>query len=304
MPKKTAKKQTKKKSETTTLSVPETVIGDDGKQDKPKYNREFKLPPKEKVAIVGCADSRIHTPWDREAEFEFWGVNNLYLTTPGPWTRWFDIHTFKQDPITKKWLRRGDDNFRGAPVEKYLADLQGLDIPIYMQQPCALVPNAVLFPTNEILQTFGNYFTNTISWQIALAMMSGFREIWILGVDMAVDTEYYWQRPSCEYFIGLARGAGITVYLPDDCDLLKTRFLYAIHEDQELAFSKKVKGMRKSMMLKHQTAIARMKAEQQKVEQYVGAISATNEIEKIWSNTVNLWPDKTQKKKSDAYHGK
>ena len=93
---------------------------------------------------------------------------------------------------------------------------------------------------------------------------------------MAVDTEYYWQRPSCEYFIGLARGMGITVYLPDDCDLLKTRFLYAIHEDQELAFSKKIKGMRKSMMLKHQTAVARMKAEHQKVEQYVGAISAAN----------------------------
>ena len=168
--KQTAAKQ-KKKTGTITLDVPETVIG---QEPTPQPIREFKLPKKDKVAIVGCADSRIHTPWDRESEFEFWGVNNLYLTTPGPWTRWFDIHTFRQDAITKKWLRRGDSDFRGMPVETYLSQLQALDIPVYMQQPVALVPNAVMFPIDEVRQTFGDYFTNTVSYEICLAIMSGF----------------------------------------------------------------------------------------------------------------------------------
>jgi len=44
--------------------------------------REFKLPKKTKVAIVGCADSNKQVPFDRADEFEFWGVNNLYLTMP------------------------------------------------------------------------------------------------------------------------------------------------------------------------------------------------------------------------------
>ena len=44
------------------------------------------------------------------------------------------------------------------------------------------------------------------------------------GVDMAQDTllaaEYSEQRPSCEYFIGLAEGAGIRVDIPGGSDLL------------------------------------------------------------------------------------
>jgi len=300
MARKAVKKKAAEKSEPIILDVPETVIG----KEQPAPVREFKLPKKEKVAIVGCADSREQTPWHREAEFEYWGVNNLYLTTPGPWTRWFDIHSFKQDPITKKWLRRGNNDFRGMPVEKYLADMQALDIPVYMQKPVSLVPNAVLYPIKDIMLRFEDYFTNTVSYEIALAIMSGFKEIWILGVDMAVDTEYYWQRPSCEYFIGLARGLGITVYLPDECDLLKTRFLYGYHEEMELAFSKKVKSMRKSMLQRQNKAFNQLEMAKKQLEQYAGAISAASEIEKIWSNTVDLWPDKAAKKKSDGFHGK
>ena len=261
--------------------------------------REFKLPKKHKVAIVGCADTCKLAPFDRAEEFEFWGVNNLFLTLPGPWTRWFDIHSFSYSETFRRWQRRGSSDFRGQSVDDYLATLQGMDIPIYMQAPVKPVPNAVLFPLDDMVKMFGDYFTNSISYMLALAIAEGFSEIWVLGVDMAVDTEYHWQRPSCEYFIGLARGRGIRVMLPDECDLLKTRFLYGFHEIQELAFSKKLKSMRVSMIRRQQKAIGQLEMAKKQVEQYQGAISAEGEINKIWGNTVDMWP---KKKKSGGIH--
>jgi hypothetical protein len=41
------------------------------------------------------------------------------------------------------------------------------------------------------------------------------------------------QRPSCEYFLGVAEARGITVVLPPGSDLLKTAYLYGF-EDQEI----------------------------------------------------------------------
>jgi hypothetical protein len=140
---------------------------------------------KNKVCIVGCSQSKDEVPFNLKDEFEFWGVNNLFLTLPGPWTRWFEIHNFAF--TDGKWLRRGGSDFRGQPVAQYLEGLQSLKCPVYMQASNPLVPNAAQYPLREVVESFGRYFTNTISWEIALAIKEGFEEIRIYGVDMAVD---------------------------------------------------------------------------------------------------------------------
>jgi hypothetical protein len=40
-------------------------------------------------------------------------------------------------------------------------------------------------------------------------------------VDMRADEEYSYQRANCEYLIGLARGKGIKVHIPEVSPLLK-----------------------------------------------------------------------------------
>ena len=250
--------------------------------DKP---REFILPKRKKVAIVGCSDTCKKTPFHLHEEFEFWGVNNLYITMKGPWTRWFEIHHVAYDDNLRQWCRRGSPDFRGMPVEQYLKQIQALNIPVYMQAPCPLVPNAVLYPLADIRRLYGGYWTNTVSYMIALAIMEGhFEEIHIYGVDMAVNTEYHHQRPSCEFFLGIAAGKGIKLYLPDECDLLKTRFLYGFEEPKENKWNKKVKNMIASMRTRQATAMQRAKFHQKQSEQYIGAISAAEEIKKIWEN--------------------
>ena len=250
----------------------------------------FNICKREKVAIVGCAESKSMSPFQLSNEWEFWGVNNLHLTLPkAPWTRWFELHSIAYDNI--QYLRRGKADFRGQPIQAYLESLNALNIPVYMQRPWNVIPNAVPYPLQVILKEFPRrYFTNTISWMIALAILEGFKEIGIYGVDMAVSSplrqqnEYSHQRPSCEYFIGIAEGRGIKVHLPDECDLLKSRFLYAIEDIQETAFNKKLVDMKKSMQQRLNNADNQERIANKQREQYIGAISAIQEIEKIWGN--------------------
>lgn len=250
----------------------------------------WNLPKKEKVCIIGCAESKSLAPYHLADEFEFWGVNNLHLTMPkAPWSRWFETHQIAFQ--NGKFFRRGRLDFRGQPVDQYLLSLQALNVPIYMQQPVGIVPNAVEYPLKQVLEAFPRkYFTNTISYEIALALLNGFKEIWIYGVDMAVSSplrgqnEYSHQRPSCEYFIGIAEGRGVKVVLPDECDLLKTNFLYSFEEHKEEAFISKLRELDASMAAKQRKADQEFEFARQKREQYIGARAVVNEITKIRFN--------------------
>jgi hypothetical protein len=177
---------------------------------------------KDKVCIVGFADSKVATPFDDDS-YEFWGVNEMWKD---PAIKrcdvLFELHDYK-------WI------LEGKRLKEHIVWLRNnVNVPVFMQEHFPDIPMSVPYPKRAILDRFGSYFTNTISWEIALAIQLGFKEIRVYGVNMANDVEYSSQRPSCEYFIGLARGMGITVYLPPESDLLKCMYLYGF-EDGELS---------------------------------------------------------------------
>lgn len=176
---------------------------------------------RKKVAIVGFAPSSMkdvaHMFGDED--LEIWPLNQEYMVFPEISkyaTRWFQIHhrtsydqTINRDHSHHEWLARPDHQFL-----------------IYMQERQPDVPLSVRFPKETIMDTFGKYFTNSISWMIALAIYEGFETIYIFGVDMAQDGEYAFERPSVELFTGWARGRGINVVIPEKSDLEKTMWLY------------------------------------------------------------------------------
>ena len=188
---------------------------------------------KSKVAIVGFAPSWSKAPW-KDDEFEIWTLNEAYrLFEKLPDTRadrWFEIHNpdspSKATPEHTEWLK-------------------SCPIPVYMQKHYDTIPKSVPFPFNDIMEWLKEkghlgfkYFTNSISWMIALAICEGFKEIHVYGVDMAQDeskngtSEYAYQKPSCEYLLGVAEKYA-KVYLPDNSDLLKCDNLYGIDSDNE-----------------------------------------------------------------------
>lgn len=181
------------------------------------------------IAIVGFTRTKADAPWGVDG-WELWGLNNLHraLAPEQRAHRWFDLHprkTIVEDPEHVKWLEAG-----------------AAGMPVYVWAPDEAWPSAVPYPKDWALERHGRYFTNSVSWMIALAIdlmiprLAEGREctLGVWGIDMAQGTEYAAQRPSCEYFLGVARGLGINVIVPDDSDLLKTASLYGAEDGGQL----------------------------------------------------------------------
>lgn len=184
------------------------VKAEEVKPDQKEAGKQIIEPPggkKKRLCIVGCADSKTFVPYD-DPEIEIWGVNNLYNHIPR-WTRWFEIHNITFDG--KHFSRRAQKDFRGQNIDKYVEDLAKMKCPVYMQRKWENIPGSCQYPLTSIIKRFGSvmgwynrelphgvtenniaynaYFTNTISYELALAIFEGFEEIQIFGVDMAVD---------------------------------------------------------------------------------------------------------------------
>jgi len=180
-----------------------------------------------RVCIVGFADGhRADAPFD-EPDMEFWGLNRLHTVLPDKtWHRWFELHDLEkfygQDQEHQTFLKAAQFPIYVRPQDMQIAEQWGID--------------AVPYPRDQIVATFQPYFTNTVSWLLAMAIMMEFEEIHLYGVDMAMDNvlqaEYAEQRPSCEWLIGLAQGRGIKVVLPPGSDLMKASHLYGFDDDE------------------------------------------------------------------------
>jgi len=173
----------------------------------------YKDRPVKKVAIVGYTDSRHDAPYS-DAEWDIWGLNNLHVQCSpeqlAGFNRWYDLHdraTIVADPPHEAWLKT-------------------TQLPVYVWEARPEWPSTVNFPRSEVLEEFGRYFTNSISWMIAHAILEGATSIGVYGVDMAQSGEYSAQRPSCEYFLGLAAGLGIELVIAETSDLLKSATVY------------------------------------------------------------------------------
>lgn len=191
-----------------------------------------------KIAIVGFTSSLHDAPWG-DPEWDVIGCNNLHNQIPDLWPRatgWFNLHEWdgiKDDQAHVDWLNAGH-----MPVWMF---------PEVIEEGRAAgnpLPSAVPFPRDELLAQFKGqlagwrYYTNSVSWMIAFATArilanSGDGEIALYGVDMATSGEYGIQRPSCEYWLGVAEGAGIKVTIAKKADLLKCAFLYGTGDGDE-----------------------------------------------------------------------
>jgi hypothetical protein len=107
------------------------------------------------------------------------------------------------------------------------------------------------------------------------------------------NSEYGPQRPSCEFFLGIAAGLGIRITIPPEADLLKTRFLYGFQEREQSAWEMKIANMLNSMQVRLQKAQMTQQAAEKQINQYVGAIEGVKETQRVWSNlmTKKTWRD-------------
>ena len=234
--------------------------------------------PEKKIAIVGFTASKSAAPWGEEG-WEIWICNNLWKHCPPDWSRLYDLH--EAEEIVKD---KEHDAFLRGQVQKH-AD--GKDVRLGKREvvcfePKKEWPTSKAFPRDEITNNLGNYFTNSISWMIAHALMEGVTELHVYGVDMATGGEYAAQRPSCEYLLGIAVGMGVKVYVPPQSDLLKSSALYGTGADTALH----AKMLERRQELTERARNLEQQASQAQIQlaQIQGALETTNYIIDVWTN--------------------
>jgi hypothetical protein len=226
------------------------------------------------VAIVGFSEGHLaQAPFD-DPTYEMWGINRLHINADvgqKRWDRWFNIHDLEK--------------FHGEDAE-HLAFLKQFEGPVYLRSQDIGkydVPNGVPFPADRLLREFPvGYFNNTISWLIAFALLLDPKELAVFGVDMAQDAlinaEYAAQRPSCEYFLGIASGRGIPVHLPAGSDLLAATHLYGF-EDPDVFTQKLLNRMQETGERKEKVKVELAQFEAQAAAQRQNMVNAINQLD-------------------------
>lgn len=263
-----------------------------GKCLPPEYQ---KLKTADKLCIIGFAPSWDETPWDDET-FDIWGINELYMQVRAKYgkdkrfTLWSEIHNpfspTRDIPAHHDWMKKWDR-------------------PILMQHHYDWIPNSIPYPKDAIIDFFnqnfiidmtGSSFTdysNQISVMTALAIMLGYKEIHIYGVDMAQDSEYAWQRASCQFFIGYAAGLGIKVLIPLTSELCKYAngnfYGYDTNNWTRMYTKKRVKTMKKSInQIRQQMLLNDYERKKQKEINQKNIENIDSGLQRIDDELVNL----------------
>lgn len=227
-----------------------------------------------KIAIIGTAPSSCNLAPYNDPTWEIWALKLFQVPR---WDVFFEIHDATEGE--KRWPK---EYVKFLQTEHRAGD-GGLK-PLMTQGKVEQWPNSQPFPLQPIIKRFGNYFTNQVSYMLALAVMQHgqvvngkkqiVEQIGLWGVDMAqhgIDgrSEYAHQRPSCEFFLGWAAGAGIPVYVPPQSDLLKTRKLYAFERDD---FAEKAKARHKELQQRIQKEQQAASVSQRNADHLAGAL--------------------------------
>ena len=146
-------------------------------------------------------------------------MNQLYRFIPRA-SRWFEIHYNWNEHVVE-----GTD---------HAGWLQECPIPVYMNEHHPEFPNSVRFPIEKMIEQFGDYYTSSIAYMLALAISEGFTRIDLYGIDLSVGVEYIEQRPCAEYFIGIASAKGIDVGIPTASALCKQNHRYGYQGSNKL----------------------------------------------------------------------
>lgn len=208
---------------------------------------------RDKLAIVGMASTtRDQAPFDDDS-YEIWAVNEMgntyleYFTWVKRFDRLFQIHprwdfarkNNTTDPNHLLWLQnvQGPCVMCGATGKVGDKDcpecVEGVYSPppirnqvqvIYMQEAHDDIPGSVAYPIKEMvsLNPAGKYFDSTLSYMIMLAATMGYSEIFVVGFEMAAQSEYFYQRANAEYLVGLLTARGQNIIFPEKTTICKS----------------------------------------------------------------------------------
>lgn len=210
---------------------------------------------RKKVAIIAADSLGWTAPWT-DPTWAIWGLNALFrlhafdpdrwaVDGPDPWRadRWFELHAWSAQSASDVAALR----LCPIPVYMFDEDLEAAHL--------AGVTHAVRYPLDEVLALgYRRYFTSTFAYQVALAILLGYEEIGLYGVELGHGTprERVVEKAGLEYWLGIAEGRGIRVTLPSQATgLLYHPPLYGRDYDKEVAHTRALMAELKEAMARH-----------------------------------------------------
>jgi len=158
---------------------------------------------------MGCAPGWHKAPYDNG---ERWGINDSHKEID-KLDLIFDCHNLKRVMKGKEKLGRRSV----AEVKEHLRLVKKKGIPMFCTTPFKNIPNIKRYPLEDVIRKLGSdYFGSGPDYAIAYALYKGYTSIHLYGVLMAVDDEYYLQKPTVEHWAGVALGRGVDFKVHDN----------------------------------------------------------------------------------------
>lgn len=235
-----------------------------------------------RIAIVGREpSSQGLAPWG-DASWELWACSLQHLIDGKKVDQFFELHHFDRLKATK-------------PKDVYQAHvfLLSQHPNVWLGGADSRVPNGKVLDWRPLVAEFGPYFfTSSIAWMFAKAIVEGVEEIGLWGADMTAEDEYIAQRPGVQYFIWEAKKRGIKVTIPLESDVEEPPALYGFREFNPF-YRKQL--VRKRIAQENMKEIERRKAELLHYESMMkGALECLDYDLSTWGGVESLRRDKGQ----------
>jgi hypothetical protein len=198
----------------------------------------------DRVAIVGhgiikYADEVLVPGPFADPGYDVWGMNALYSDYPTEgdmdggdyeafmFHAWFQLHTPRY--MEKHWARGW------AHHQLWLERKH--PFPIYMQKRYRRFPSSMRFPKEQVedLTPFGWYHASTFDWMFAFAIAEGYQRIELWGVNLGPG-EPLSGRACMEYWMGVAHGKGIELYVEQPTDLISIEHVAKMQSQLQYAY--------------------------------------------------------------------
>lgn len=178
--------------------------------------------PKRKIAIIGTAESIGEAPYD-DTTWEIWGLG-VDLTYPQfkRYDRLYEMHD------KGYWIN-----------EEIMKRLNGVKCTIWMQDVYPEIPNSKKYPLEEISAGYHKNYTSSIAFMLAHAALEAktlgnIGQVHMYGVHMMADEEYGYQRPACEYWLGILEGLGVKTHVAGTGSVLKCTYVYGYDKEWKM----------------------------------------------------------------------
>jgi hypothetical protein len=190
------------------------------------------------VAIVGTNKfSRSLIDWELDADY--WVFNEVAgLDWPKRVDGVFQMH------IPALFRNKKNVNFK----DHYEWLKKEHPYPIWMQEVYPDIPSSVKYPLEEISAEFLkdklvtedgetiDLFTSTPAYALAMAIYQKRSPIYLFGIEMGSNTEFFRQRPGFYFWSGIAAGRGLKL----------------VRRNKSLLFSERIYGYKGEMMIQKQ----------------------------------------------------